>query len=446
MIWVWITSALVLSFIPLINKKIDLPLYLWLLLPIESYGLNIAGATVRPYILFACILPIVFYAKNKGNNIDLSLKKSQLIAGIISILILAHSIFISNSSSAISGSILLILVYLSAQFSASCTDVNKCDKLCDVLIASCFGISVVYLVLYALFEAGIELSDVVTIAREEPGLLFRRRNMVGGKLVTTYRLRGFAYDPNAMFLPFFFGIPACISRIFKKFNAYHIVTLVTSIFCILLSSSRMGLICCILTIVVVTIIYILQFNNLKKKLISFVVALTSTACAVGVFLTPWGQQTFANIISSYTNRSSLTDEYGRFTIWAESLKIFWNENPLMGIGLTRMGDMTSMGRSPHNNWLQLLCECGLIVGGIAIVYFFSVMIYGWIKYKTKPKNDPISDSYLCILVGYTMTIVALISVDNYACSYLWFGALMLLQLSPYCKSPDNKLNLTEQTL
>ena len=214
MIWVWITSALVLSFIPLINKKIDLPLYLWLLLPIESYGLNIAGATVRPYILFACILPIVFYAKNKGNNIDLSLKKSQLIAGIISILILAHSIFISNSSSAISGSILLILIYLSAQFSASCTDVNKCDKLCDVLIASCFGISVVYLVLYALFEAGIELSDVVTIAREEPGLLFRRRNMVGGKLVTTYRLRGFAYDPNAMFLPFCIGsIPSFFIRI-----------------------------------------------------------------------------------------------------------------------------------------------------------------------------------------------------------------------------------------
>ncbi len=445
MIWVWIISALVLSFIPLINKKIDLSLYIWLLLPIESYGLNVAGATVRPYLIFACALPIIFYAKNKGNNFDLTVRKGQLLAGIISILILAHSIFVSNSSSAISGSVLLILVYLSAQFSASCTDINKCEKLCDVLIASCFGISIVYLVIYALFEAGVQLDDVVTIAREEPGLLFRRQNMVGGKLVITYRLRGFANDPNAMFLPFFFGIPACISRLFKKFNLYYIVTLITSVLCVLLSGSRMGLICCILTVVIVTFVYILQLNSLKKKLIGFVVALSSVACAIGVFLTQWGQQTFSRLISSYSNRSSLTDQYGRFTIWGESLKVFWDKNPLLGIGLTRMDEMTSMGRSPHNNWLQLLCECGLIVGGLAIIYFFSVMVYGWIKYKVKPKKDPISDSYLCILIGYTITIVALISVDNYTCSYLWFGALMLLQLAPYCKQSDNEAQLTEQT-
>ncbi len=430
MIWLWILASLVLSIIPLINKKIDLVCYAWLLIPIDAYGIHISNSTIKPYIIFGAMIPLILCSKYKGSNYDLSAKKGQLLAGIISILVLAHSIIFNNIAS-VKGSVLLVMVYVASQLTASCTSYASAKNLSDVLIASCFGCGIIYLIANILFVSGFDIAGIVARAREEQGVILQMRNMVNGNLTLSYRMRGFAFDPNAMFLQFCFGISACITKTLSKFNLYHAVTLIISVTCILLSDSRMGLICCIATIMVTVIWCIKQSDSPRKKLFGIsTIALTLTSVAI-VFTTQWGQAKFSKLIAGYTNRSGLMDKYGRFTIWIDSLRIFWNNNPFIGVGLGRMREYSATDRMTHNNWLQLVCECGLVVGGLAVIYFCGVLIYSFTKLKTKPKNDPVSNTYFCVLVGYTITILSLISVDNYTCNYLWFGALLLLQLAPY---------------
>lgn len=439
MIWMWITLAVILSAIPLIRKKIDIANYIWLLLPIDSYGIAVGGTSIRPYMIFAFILPIIMYAKNKGKDFDLSIKKGQLMGALVCVLIFIHSIFLSNGLTSVKAALYLLLVYTSVQLSTSCTSVSKSDKLCDVLIACSFGYSIVFVLAYLCVQLGVDIGGLVAATREEPGLVMRMGNVANGRYFVTMRLRGFMFDPNVMFLQFFYSIPACISKLFKKGNLYHIFTLVLSVICIIFSGSRMGLICSILAITLTVAVFIIQLDSVKKKVIGLVTALASGAGVMSFIISPWGKQAFSRLISNYSKRSSLIGQYGRFTVWAESLRIYWHTNPLLGVGLTQMNEYSSIERTTHNTWLQLICECGFFVGSAYVVYFFATLIYGWLKIKSKPKKDPVSVAYLCILIGYTITMVSLSSVDNYASSYLWIGALMLIKFAPYN-------NVTNRTL
>lgn len=431
MIWMWIAASLILSLIPLINKKIDLANYIWLLIPIDAYGITLMGATVKPYMIFAMFLPVFLFAKNKGKEFDLSISKGQLFAGIITVLILFQSTLLPDNIPAVKASIMAILVYICAQLGVCCTDTRKSDQISDVFIASCFGCSIVFIVANLLLHGGMNISGIATTDRAQSGMFMQMTNMSGGTHITAYRLRGFAYDPNTMFPQFIFGISACITKLFRKFNLYHIITTIMSVVCILLSSSRMGLLCCIICIVIVSIVNISRFDNVKSKISSVVSVLILGSVTFILSLTNWGQNFISSLLSTYQNRSSLTDEYGRFSIWKECLSVYWDENPVLGVGLGRMKDYTTTERMTHNTWLQFICECGIIVGAIIIVYFVSVMIIGWVKAKRIYRIAPDNITYLCLILGFSMTIVSLLSADNITCSYLWFGALFILKFSDY---------------
>ena len=51
MIWAWIAAAVAISWL-FCKKGISWYHYIWFLLPIEMYGVTIAGATLKPYMLF----------------------------------------------------------------------------------------------------------------------------------------------------------------------------------------------------------------------------------------------------------------------------------------------------------------------------------------------------------------------------------------------------------
>ncbi len=437
--WIFIIAAVVISTLPLINKKIDISNYMWLLIPIDAYGISLAGAVIKPYMLFAFILLFVTYAKNKSNDFDLTASKGQLIAGIICILILVQSLFNGDNMPAVKGSIMLMLVYICAQIYTSCTNCEKAEQLSDVFIASCFGCGVVYLVAYFLLESGIDINGLVATNRAEDGLFMQMSNMSNGQYVEAYRLRGFAYDPNTMFIQFVFGISACVSKLFKKFKIYYVLTFIISFVCILLSSSRMGLLCGIISIAITALVSISQIKNAKNRLTSTVAILAGCLIALVFTLTRAGQSIINQLLSTYQNRSSLTDEYGRFSIWRECLKVYWEKSPLWGVGLGQMSKLTVTERMTHNTWLQFICECGLVVGGIVIIYFFSILIMGWAKAPKKYRNDPNNTSYLILVIGYTVTIVSLLSADNISCSYLWFGALLVLKMAFYQKPKNDAL-------
>ena len=429
--WLWIIAALVLSYLPLINKRIELSNYMWLLVPIDAYGITVAGATIKPYMVFALILPLVFYARNKATGLSLSASKGQLFLGVISILIITVNLINCDNFSSVKAAVMTLVVYICAQAYTSCTDCKNAEQLSDVFIASCFGCGAVFVTAYILLESGLSFSGIVANVRADDGLFMKTINMVSGKYTETLRLRGFAFDPNTMFVQFTFGISACVSKIFKKFNLYYILTLVISIICIILSSSRMGLLCCVVSIVVTSLVCIVRFDSVKKKILSAISMIAVCAGFLMACMSNKGQAVLSSLLSTYSNRSSLTDEYGRFSIWKESLIVYWEKNPLFGIGYNNMSLYTPTERMTHNTWLQLICEFGLIVGGIAVIYFLSVMILGWSKLKYHHKYNPDNTSYLSLVIGYTMTIVALVSVDNITCSYLWFSALMILKMSSY---------------
>lgn len=428
MIWVFIIVSLILSYLPLINKKIELSNYMWLLIPIDAYGISVAGATIKPYMILALILPFVFYAKNKCASTDLSASKSQLMGGIVAILILIQSIFVSENIAVVKAASMLIVVYICTQVYTSCSDQTKFEQLSDIFIASCFGCSIVFVLSYILVQMNINISGLVATDRTQDGIFMLMSNMTSGRHIEAFRLRGFSFDPNTMFPQFIFGATACVTKLFKKFSIYHILTLGLSLFCILLSSSRMGLLCFAFALAITLILNISRIESIRKKVISIISVITGCVVVIIVSLSKYGQMILSLLLSTYANRSSLTDEYGRFSIWKECLQVYWDESPLFGIGLGKMDEFTITERMTHNTWLQFICECGIIVGGIAVLYFISIMIFGWAKVGKIHLKNQSNTVYICLLVGYTTTIISLASADNITCSYLWFSALLLLKM------------------
>lgn len=446
MIWVFIIAALVLSYIPLINKKIALSNYIWLLIPIDVYGIKIAGTTIKPYMIFAVVLALITCAKNKGTNFEFSASKGQLLAGLVSVGLVIITVITQPEISAVKAALMAVVVYICAQLYVSSVNTEDTHNLSDVIIATCFGYGIVYIVAYIILMSGFELDSICSFTREDAGLFLQNRNVVNGKFVSIYRLRGFAYDPNTMFLPFFFAITACITNMFKKFRFYHAFTYVVSLVCILISGSRMGLICYFLTTAITCIYCIIKTSDTKKRAVSLI-SIGGVLIAIIIFLmTKVGRYHASKLLASYSNRSGLTDEYGRFSIWKDCLEVFWNDNPFTGVGPGQMQYYSSTGRMTHNTWLEFLCEFGLIVGGFAIIYFLGVAVYGWVNTRKFAPTDPVFVTYICLLTGYTMTIVALTTVDNYTCSYLWISALLILKLISDRNTIHSSKELSKNTI
>ena len=67
MIWVWIIAAIAISWL-LCRKKVAWYHYIWMLLPVEMYGITIAGATIKPYMILGVFM-IIKNLLDRSNNI-----------------------------------------------------------------------------------------------------------------------------------------------------------------------------------------------------------------------------------------------------------------------------------------------------------------------------------------------------------------------------------------
>ena len=57
-IWIWIIASWVLSYLALGKNKVSFEHLIWILLPVDMYGISVAGATIKPYMIFCMILLI----------------------------------------------------------------------------------------------------------------------------------------------------------------------------------------------------------------------------------------------------------------------------------------------------------------------------------------------------------------------------------------------------
>lgn len=421
-IWIWIIAAWVLSYLVLRKKKVSFEHLIWILLPVDMYGIMVAGATIKPYMIFCLLLFIRLLLQRREK---LVLNGWVYLSGFISGAIVLVNLINNQSTSAPKAALLLIVVwgcivlYLLNCGKSTATDIP------DVMIATGIGYGIVFLFGFILMKMGLELSGIVAGDRHDDGFFLIQYDVLDGVLISSCRLRGFTIDPNSMIGTFAFCPICCIMRIVKDKGSFREwIGLFLSGACVLLSNSRMGIICFIILAVITFVISYRLANTKAKNIIKLTILFLIGVLIVLLIVSDFIQDIVSDIVSLYDNRSGLNDEYGRFSIWKNAITVFFENNPLLGIGIGQMQNYTITERDCHNTWLRFICDNGVIVGSAICLLFLAAIIKG--VNKVMWLHDPIKKDFCVVfLIGLLTVMLSLVSVDNITYSYLWFSAAML---------------------
>ena len=425
-IWFWIVLAWLLSALALGKRHISMEHFVWILLPIDMYGIQVAGITIKPYMVFCGWLFLRMFLN--GQTKIKALRGWTLPAiGIIVILFIVN-MFNSSSLYSLSAPCMLMVVWFCMTIYTSFWGETAQDDIPEAMIATGIGYGFVFLIGFLLLTLGIPISGVGASERTEPGFILQFSNMFQGVLIQKWRLRGFTIDPNTMLGTFVLSGIVCLIRNLMEGNSKREwLCLMLSMACIFLSNSRTGLMCFALALVMsVFAAYWKGSPQIRKRIevITLIVIFVMIAVMVG---TDWIRNLISSFLGLYANRSGLNDEYGRFTIWKEAVGILMEKNPFFGIGMGQMQFYTSVNRACHNTWLECLCGNGIILGSIFILFLLFTLIKGGIKakYNTCSRYNQLLWS---LTIGITVVVISLISVDNITYSYLWFGLSALMMI------------------
>ena len=425
-IWFWIVLAWLLSALALGKRHISMEHFVWILLPIDMYGIQVAGITIKPYMVF-CGWLFLRMLLNGQTKIKAIRGWTLPAIGIIVILFIVN-MFNSSSLYSLSAPCMLMVVWFCMTIYTSFWGETAQDDIPEAMIATGIGYGFVFLIGFLLLTLGIPISGVGASERTEPGFILQFSNMFQGVLIQKWRLRGFTIDPNTMLGTFVFSGIVCLIRILMEENSKREwLCLMLSMACIFLSNSRTGLMCFALALVMsVFAAYWKGSPQIRKRIevITLIVIFVMIAVMVG---TDWIRNLISSFLGLYANRSGLNDEYGRFTIWKEAVGILMEKNPFFGIGMGQMQFYTSVNRACHNTWLECLCGNGIILGSIFILFLLFTLIKGGIKakYNTCSMYNQLLWS---LTIGITVVVISLISVDNITYSYLWFGLSALMMI------------------
>ena len=425
-IWFWIVLAWLLSALALGKRHISMEHFVWILLPIDMYGIQVAGITIKPYMVF-CGWLFLRMLLNGQTKIKAIRGWTLPAIGIIVILFIVN-MFNSSSLYSLSAPCMLMVVWFCMTIYTSFWGETAQDDIPEAMIATGIGYGFVFLIGFLLLTLGIPISGVGASERTEPGFILQFSNMFQGVLIQKWRLRGFTIDPNTMLGTFVFSGIVCLIRILMEGNSkLEWLCLMLSMVCIFLSNSRTGLMCFALALVMsVFAAYWKGSPQIRKRIevITLIVIFVMIAVMVG---TDWIRNLISSFLGLYANRSGLNDEYGRFTIWKEAVGILMEKNPFFGIGMGQMQFYTSVNRACHNTWLECLCGNGIILGSIFILFLLFTLIKGGIKakYNTCSRYNQLLWS---LTIGITVVVISLISVDNITYSYLWFGLSALMMI------------------
>jgi hypothetical protein len=189
MIWIWIAAAVIISLIGC-NKRIPWYHYIWMLLPIEMYGITIAGATFKPYMIFGILFFLGFISKRDNLKLPvgiglvaMALLVSDLLNGLILASIMQHLMF-------------LLIIFIAYSYLRLQGNKIELDYIADVTIATTVGYGLVFFAASILFSASITFDGIYTTDRYSPGMIMRFLSTGG---ISSTRLRGFCIDPNSVF-------------------------------------------------------------------------------------------------------------------------------------------------------------------------------------------------------------------------------------------------------
>lgn len=428
MIWLWILAALLLSKLALGKKKISPEHYIWMLLPIDMYGIDVAGVTLKPYMIFSIFLLWLVWKRNDGRLMFRFDRRWTLNLLVLLLLVLAVNMFNTTVFSAVTASLMLLVVFACTIIYLSAIKPDTISQIPDVLLATAVGYGVVFAANIFLVRQGIRLPGSFTDDRMAEGIFMWFANMSNGQFVKVARLRGFMIDPNVLVCNFIYAIPAAVMNLATgRKRVASILALGVTFECMEICDSRMGILCAAGAVLVSALFsYGLMTPRAKKWAIGLLSA--GVVAIVGLALVLDTQTSFfADMLQGFDDRSDLNGEYGRFTLWGDAINTLLEKNPLFGVGMGLVMRYSDKSRGAHNTWLEWLCGSGLLAGGAVLLFFVLVLIFGIVRVKWFRKT-PYESVYLSLLLGVIGTVIALVSVDNTTNSYLWFGTVMLTAL------------------
>ena len=424
-IWLWIIAAWIISYAVLDKEDVQYQHLLWMLLPVDMYGFSFFGFTVKPYMIlcFAMLLKRVIDGRK-----NMAVTSPWIIRGLFACLacIIVNAINCPEPKSVFATFMMLVVWGCSMIYMSEC-DSDSRQSICKVLQATGIGYGIVFVAAYLIMQFAPDVPGIIAMEREDDGIFMRNPNVVDGVLTTVFRLRGFTIDPNTIVGTFLYcSMVSILQLMHHKPGPREIFGLVLSAACVLLSGSRMGLICLILFVLIgIRVGSKINPKRAKNLLISF--GFATVGIFVFMLLTDGLQSITSTFSSNYANRSGLNDDYGRLTIWQEAFHIWINESPFLGLGIGRMQYYTSIGRSCHNSWLEALCAWGALVGGVFVLHFLTPVASSIRHiYRRRSRQDI---AFWTMFLGTVGVLISLITVDNLTFSYLWFGSAMIAAIT-----------------
>ncbi len=411
MIWGWIGAAVALSWL-LCRKKAAWHHLIWMLLPIETYGVSLAGATIKPYMMFGGLIILHNILRKKAHKIPpgilaaaFALAVSDLLNGLIVASIMQHIMF-------------LLVIYIAFSYTRMLEgEEGVLGQMESVMTATTIGYGTVFLLAYGVYAVHPQFGGVYTVDRYSPGM-FLRFLSAGG--VTLVRLRGFCIDPNIVVTTLIPGVLFALERLLYRrgHKLYDEATVICYGAVVVLSGSRMALLSTLAILAVVILSGWRQAGSRVKWLMGVSVLMLVLAGAGLYFY----QRIAAEVYGIFTARARLNDEAGRLTIWKYNLNwIGQHGRLLVGIGQNQIAGATAKAKACHNTWLEWVCGAGLPIGMGMILWF---LLAPCKLCRALGRDRELRSAYTPLLLAYWITAVCITTVDNITNSVLIF--LMIL--------------------
>lgn len=398
MVWLWIVIAVTISLVLFKKNKVEYYHFIWALLPIDFYGFQLAGITIKPYMIFMFVL-ILF-----SGRLVMSSKQRNFLVFCVFVFLLSDA-FNGFPFESIMQHLYFILIFVFAiQYSAlACDDSESIRK---AIVLSGFAFALTFVLAYSSYLYNLPMGQI-------------KGSMVGGYYALNEglyeaieRFRGFEKDPNALCIMFIPVVSACVYGIHvKKQRFMCLLTICLSFGCILFSKSRAGLLMFLVTVILAIVIS----NYLEGRLSGKLVIVFSIATIAVVLLIQLDIISISNITAYFESRSKVNDKYGRINIWRECIGYVWGESPILGIGSNQVRLYDPLGRACHNTWLEWICSLGFILGPIVDWIFVRPLFKDWKKLSTQENHG-----FCWVYVAYSGIFLILLSIDYIASTYLLF--------------------------
>ena len=178
------------------------------------------------------------------------------------------------------------------------------------------------------------------------------------------------------------------------------------------SGSRMALICSLGMLIVFFVIGYSKSVNKQRIAVIGIAVVVFLVIGMIVNIDTIILEVAKIWVDLFGNRSTLTSEYGRLTIWKTNIEyLISNSKEWIGVGQNQIYLLSKSGLACHNTWLEWICGTGIILGTIIDFWFILA------PFRFKKRTDDVlggedAKNTMSIIMSYIAIVVCVSSVDN----------------------------------